>query len=266
MSTGYLLELTDSELARYRMMAERARRDEGDLWATAGIAPGAVVADIGCGPGAIAAELAAVVGPAGSVIAVDADEEALVRARELAARRSLGNVTVRHGDAADTGIKPESIQVAVIRHVLAHNGDREHAIVEHAGSLLRPGGSVLLVDVDLTGQRWLPENRDLTDLQERYVELHRTRGNDPMIGLRLGQLVADADLEVVEHRGWYSLITAAPDLRPPAWIARHALLSAGLATADDLERWSASFDRLDHHPRPTTIFVAVLAAIGRRRR
>ncbi len=63
MTHGYALQLTDSEVDRYRLMAARARRDEVDLWAEAGIAVGATVADLGCGPGAVAAELAEIVGP-----------------------------------------------------------------------------------------------------------------------------------------------------------------------------------------------------------
>ena len=49
--TGYVLALSDAEVARYRMMAQRAAEDEADQWAAAGIAAGAVVADVGCGPG-----------------------------------------------------------------------------------------------------------------------------------------------------------------------------------------------------------------------
>jgi|SRR5581483_1526026 len=265
MTTRYVLELTDSELARYRMMADMARRDEADLWAAAGIAPGTIVADIGCGPGAIAAELATVVGPTGSVLAVDQDDAALTQARALVAGRLLNNVVIGHGDASDTGVAPGSIDVAVVRHVLAHNGGREQSIVDHAASLLHAGGAVLLVDVDLTAQRWVPADTDLAQLQERYVDLHRRRGNDPAVGLRLGQLLGAAGLDVIEHRGWYSLVTPTAEIRPPAWIARRALVDAGLASAGDLERWSTALARLDRCDEPATVFIAMFAAIGRRR-
>jgi tRNA A58 N-methylase Trm61 len=73
MATNYLLALTDTEMQRYRRMAEMAHQDEGELWRTAGIVPGAVVADIGFGPGAVTVELADIVGRSGAVVAVDAD-------------------------------------------------------------------------------------------------------------------------------------------------------------------------------------------------
>jgi precorrin-6B methylase 2 len=262
--SDYVLELTDSELARYTRMAETARRDEGQLWATAGIVPGAAVADIGCGPGAIAVELAEIVGPSGSVVAVDQDENALRRAAELVTHRGLENVTVREARADATGIEASSVDTAVIRHVLAHNGGREQAIIDHAASRLRPGGRLLVADVDLTAHRLLPNDPDLVDLHDRYLELHRARGNDVMVGLRLGRLLAAAGLEVIEHRGWYNLITVAGDMRPPSWVARDALVEAGLATADDIDRWSAAFERLTRSPEPLIVFVAIFAAVGRR--
>ncbi len=81
---GYVLALSDAEVARYRMMAQRAAEDEADQWAAAGIAAGAVVADVRCGPGAVSAGLAELVGPQGRVHAVDRDPQALTLASRAA--------------------------------------------------------------------------------------------------------------------------------------------------------------------------------------
>ena len=56
-------------------------------------------------------------------------------------------------EAAATGLEPGSVDVAVMRHVLAHNGGAEAEIVRHLADVVRPGGSVYLVDVDLTAIR-----------------------------------------------------------------------------------------------------------------
>lgn len=37
---------------------------------------------------------------------------------------------------------------------------------------------------------------DLEDLNDAYVEFHRSRGNDPQVGLRLDELLAAAGLQV----------------------------------------------------------------------
>lgn len=265
MSTAYALSLTDSELRRYAAMAAAAREQEGSLWELAGIVPGATVADVGCGPGSVAAELAEIVGPDGRVIAVDQDPRAVTVAAGLAASRGLHNVVARRADAAATGIEPGTVDTVMVRHVLAHTGGRESVITAHAASLVRPGGAVLLVDVDLTAHRIDPPDDDWDDLQERYARFHRRRGNDPTVGLRLRHLLREAGLDVVVHRGWYWMLAAVPGLRPPAWIARDALVAEGCASAADVERWASMFDAVDARPHPATIFIPLFAAIGVRR-
>jgi SAM-dependent methyltransferase len=260
----YALKLSDAELTRYRLMAEGAARAERDWWAAAGVAEGAVVADVGCGPGAVSLVLARSVGPGGQVVAVDRDPAAVAAAREAVARAEVDNVTVQAGDAHATGVPPGSADVVMIRHVLAHNGGREEAIVAHAVALVRPGGTVYLADIEATAIRTRPADPDFDDLNARYEEWHRRQGNDLSVGLRLGELLRTAGLEQVEHHGLYQVVTVPPGVRPPSWAARDALVDTGLATPDDLQRWDAAFERLDRaDPRPTT-FVPLFVAYGRR--
>ena len=68
---GYSLSLSEAEIDRYRFMAQVARQQESERWASAGLVEGARVGDIGCGPGLVTVELADVVGPRGSVIGVE---------------------------------------------------------------------------------------------------------------------------------------------------------------------------------------------------
>jgi len=93
----YALRLSESELARYRGMAQRAREDESELWQLAGITPGAHVVDVGCGPGAALVAMAGVVAVAGSVTGADADLAAVKRATAATAAEGLAQVSVREG-------------------------------------------------------------------------------------------------------------------------------------------------------------------------
>lgn len=264
MSSDYVLTLSDAEVARYQWMAERAHDGEAAHWAAAGIQPGATVADVGCGPGATSAVLAALVGPGGQVWAVDQDEQAVAAATALAAKLGVDNVRCQVGAANATGLEPASVDVVMMRHVLAHNGGREQAIVDHLASLLKPGGCVYLVDILGPAMRFRSSQETWGDLSERYWEFQTARGNDMSIGLRLGELVTRAGLELVEHRGWYEINPAPPGLRPPAWVAREAMMAAGLVTQDDIDRWSAAFERLDRGEIQVTLFIALFGAIGRR--
>jgi SAM-dependent methyltransferase len=260
----YALELSEGEVERYRMMADRARADEADLWELAGIGPGARVADVGCGPGAMLPALSDAVGPGGRVQAVDADPAAVAAARALAAAAALANVSVAEARADHTGLEPGSLDAVMLRHVLAHNGGAEDAIVAHLATLVRPGGCLYLVDSDGTAVRALPEHADLTDLQERYTAFRAARGDDNRAGLRLADRLARAGLELLEFRGRYFIGQVPAAVRPPSWAAREAMVAAGVATEDDVRRWDRAFREVQAAPVPATVFVPSFTAVGRR--
>lgn len=263
--SDYALALSAVEVERYHVMAEVARRSEARQWATIGIADGASVADVGCGPGAVSALVARLVGPAGQVWAVDREPQALATAAQLAAELGLTNLRCHAGGADATGLAPSAVDVVMMRHVLAHNGGREQVMVDHLATLVRPGGSVYLVDVESGGIRLQPPDPDLVDLGERYCAFQTARGNDLSVGLRLDELIQTAGLELVEFGGRYDIISIRPGFRPPSWAARQMMVDAGFATAEDLARWGAALERADSMGDGMRIFVPVFWAIGRRR-
>jgi SAM-dependent methyltransferase len=260
----YALELDQGEVERYRLMAEQARAAEADLWELAGIGPGARVADVGCGPGAMLPALSGSVGPDGRVQAVDADPAAVAAAGALVAAAGLANVSVAEGRADRTGLEPGSLDTVMLRHVLAHNGGAEDAIVAHLATLVRPGGCLYLVDADGTAVRTLPEQADLADLHERYAAFRAARGDDNRAGLRLADRLVGAGLEVLEFRGRYFIGQPPAAVRPPPWAAREAMVAAGVATEADVRRWDRAFREVAAAPVPPTLFAPFFVAVGRR--
>lgn len=260
----YALSVTDAEIARYRMMAQEAVKAESERWQIAGVVPRAKVADVGCGPAAVSVELAHRVAPHGKVIAVDRDEAAIAAAREVIRRSRADNVELHTSDATETGIEASSLDVAMMRHVLAHNGGREQAIVDHLATLVRPGGTVYLVDSDTAAIRVLDSDPDLDDLIAKYASFHRRRGNDPSVGLRLGQLLQAAGLQLRSFEGICTPLAVPPGMRPPVWAARNAMLAEGAIDDADVERWEAAFARVDAAEIRPTLFVPLFIAIGQR--
>ena len=260
----YTLALSEVEVNRYRLMAKRAREIEVADWTMAGIVEGATVADVGCGPAAVSVELAEVVGPHGRVIAVEKDAHALRQARQMVERAGVSNVLLRSGDAGSTGLESSSVDVAMLRQVLAHNGGAEQTIVDHLAGVVRPRGCVFLVDTDLTAVRSLDLDPELSELPERYVRFHREMGNDPSVGLRLAQLLSRAGLDVVQFRAQWQILASPPGVRPPSWAARDAMVRAGVASEDDVARWGAAFERTDARPDRPTLFIPLFTALGRR--
>lgn len=262
--SDYALKISDAELARYRHMAANARAMEAELWAAAGIVPGAHVIDLGCGPGAVLLALADVVGPQGSVLGVDADAASVEMAQSLIAAAGLDNARAQLGDATATGLPAAAADAVMMRHVLAHNQRIEQDLVDHAASLVRPGGQVYLVDVDASMLRSRDVPADLNDLNDRYIELHARQGNDLAVGLRLVSLLRKAGLEVVQDTAQIVVIDIPPGVRAPAWAARDALVAAGLAEASDLERWEAAYQATDAAPVRPRFFGPQFVAVGRR--
>lgn len=259
----YALALGTAEVSRYQLMADHAMAEEADLWRLAGIVDGAWVADVGCGPGALLPALADAVGPAGKVTGIDADPAVVAAAREYTA--GSGRIWVSEGHAEQTGLPAESLDVVMLRHVLAHNGGREDAIVAHLATLLRPGGCLYLADIDGTAVRIMPDDdADLTECQQRYATFYTRRGNDPRAGLLLAERLRRAGLEILAFRGSYLIREVPPGFRTPSWAARAAMAEAGEATTEDISRWAQAFECLDAaHIRPT-LFAPLFVAVGRR--
>jgi SAM-dependent methyltransferase len=262
--TDYALRMSPTELGRYRMMAAQAQDLEAALWVEAGIVPGAQVVDLGCGPGAALLAMAQAVGADGSVHGVDGDAAALAVAESLIAGAGLTNATVSTGDVAATKVVPGSVDVAVLRHVLAHNGPTEQDIVDHAASLVRPGGCVYLVDVDSSMIRTRPRPPLLDEIAERYETYHVQRGNDLRVGLRLVDLLERAGVEVVVDTMKVTVADIPPGFRPPAWAAREAMVAAGVLDATDVERWAAGFAEIDAADRRPKGFFPIFVAAGRK--
>ena len=264
-SPAYALELSEPERARYREMAKRAREQEADRWQRYGVVPGARVADVGCGPGAVLVVLADLVGSSGSVTGVEPNAEARAAALEEIQHSGLDNAGVVAGVGTATTLEAGTYDLVMIRHVLFHVGDAVQAVLEHAVTLLRPGGHLYTVDVDLTARRFSVDDADFEEQAQRYTDFQRNRGNNVDIGPHLGPLLARAGLEVREHEGVVQKVPG--ELLAigggPMVAARHEMLAAGTITEEDARRYDAAAQRVAAIPH-AAIFMPAYLAVGRK--
>lgn len=109
------------------------------------------VLDIGCGPGFYVAEVLDAVGPTGSVVGIDASASMLAIARH----RCEGYDNVRFEEADATGLPLEvgTVDAALAVQVLEYVPDVPRALNE-MHRVLRPGGRVVIWDVDWTTLSW----------------------------------------------------------------------------------------------------------------
>lgn len=107
--------------------------------------PGDVVADIGAGSGVISALLAEEVLPAGFIIAVDVQDEMLLRLQENARKKGLTNIVPIKGSQKSAALAPQSIDLAIMVDVY-HEFEFPYEMMQHISRAMKPGGRVVLVE------------------------------------------------------------------------------------------------------------------------
>src|SRR5687767_1313813 len=90
---SYSLAASDDEHRRLIALASAESDHVVEACRRAGVIAGSTAVDLGCGPLGALSALSSVVGPAGTVIGIDASASALERAREL-----VPNVRLIHGN------------------------------------------------------------------------------------------------------------------------------------------------------------------------
>jgi ubiquinone/menaquinone biosynthesis C-methylase UbiE len=107
------------------------------------LAPRQVYADLGAGEGLISQLLAA---RAKKVIAVDHSPRMVEVGRDLAKRSGLKNLEYRLGDMENPPIRLGSVDVAILSQAL-HHAVHPPRVLEAAWKILRPGGTLLILDL-----------------------------------------------------------------------------------------------------------------------
>ena len=119
----------------------------------AGIQPGMTVLDFGCGPGRYTIPAARLVGKEGRVYAVDVHPLALKMVARGAAQARLTDLHAINSDC-DTGLAPESIDVALLYDAL-HDVENKESVLREIHRVLKPQGSLSYKDHTLHGEALL---------------------------------------------------------------------------------------------------------------
>jgi arsenite methyltransferase len=126
--------------------------------AAVGARSGDRVLDVGCGPGFYITELLEAVGREGAVVGVDISADMLAVAAKRAAGH--GNVEFHEAGATSLPVPDASFERAVCIQVLEYVRDVPAALAE-MHRVLRPGGRMLVWDVDWSTVSWHAIDRQL---------------------------------------------------------------------------------------------------------
>jgi SAM-dependent methyltransferase len=161
------------------------------------IEPGTSILDVGSGLGQLTRGMARASGVGVRVVGIERDASQLDRARILSAQAGESSlVEFRQGDATLlplSDVEFGAFDLCHSRFVLEHVPDPA-IVVRQMVKATRPGGRVVLQDDDHDVMRVWPEPEGFVSLWQAYMESYRRLGNDPLVGRRLVQLLADAGL------------------------------------------------------------------------
>ena len=265
----YVLRDRDKEeISRLELQHNVWKSETDSVVRKAGFKPGDRLLDMGSGPGFLTFDLADLVGPSGSVLALDNSEFFIEHLRREARTQHLNWVRGEVADISEFEYEESSLDGAISRWVLMFLSDPEVVLARIAGAL-RPGGTFAAMEyIQFKSMSLWPEGPNFRRLYDAVHDLIARFGGDADIGGRIPGLLQRTGFEVVE---------LFPILRvgrsgSPLWIWLDAatrnhpnLIEAGLLSAPELDafedEWAA------RSKDPTAFFTAppVLATIAHKR-
>jgi len=245
---SYVLQRTEAEMARLRAQSKALEPLTLRVLERAGVRTGMRCLDAGCGPGEVMRLLGRMVGAEGHVTGLDIDV-AMGRRTVEALRREegprfdfvAGDVTRREA----VGGGPFDLVFA--RLLLCHMTDPA-GTVRHLAEQLRPGGTLVLMDYDMSHFSVRPEHPEVERGFQIVTECFRRSGKDADAGLRLGQYLTEAGLppalgyEAQALLG--SIATVGPMLDGVLGSLTQAALAQGIAGPEEVEAIRATVRRL----------------------
>lgn len=195
----YVLGTDEAEFQRlgfqHRLWSDLAHQ----TWKHARIGPGRTVLDVGSGPGFATLDMAQIVGPGGSLLAVDESPAFLERLRAEARSRSLHTIRTLQCDAQRLDaaqIEPGSFDLAYARWVLCFVADAG-AVVRGVARALKPGGRFAINDYfNYESMTIAPKHEAFSRAIRAVGRSWRDRGGDPDVVGRLPALCRAAGLRV----------------------------------------------------------------------
>lgn len=191
--TIYVLGHSPAEIQRLKAQAEILRPITERLLLSAGIGPGMRVLDIGCGTADVAMLAAELVGPSGSIVAIDRNSQVLAIARERAQTAGLRQISFETG-SAEVFFDKDLFDLVIGRYVLIYQSDPVD-LLRAAARLVKPNGSVAFHEFRLRQKCHSTPNVPLFELVEKLIRMafsHALPNCDA--GDRLIQHFSDAGL------------------------------------------------------------------------
>jgi SAM-dependent methyltransferase len=265
----YVLGTGDAEVERLGLQHRVWRARALDCWQRAGVTAGSSVIDVGAGPGWASFDLAELVGPTGSVTAVEQSPRFLAALEAERARRRHANLRACRVDLMADALPASDCDFAWCRWVASFVSDRE-ALVRRIAAALRAGGVAMFHEyADYATWRWLPRDARVERVVEHIMRSWREAGGEPNAGVELPPLLEGAGLAVRTTTPLVDCVAAGHPVWQ--WLAAFAevslvrMVEGGHATAQWADEVRAAFRAAERGAGVRTMGPMVLEIIAEKR-
>jgi SAM-dependent methyltransferase len=265
----YILGTHDAEIARLRLQHSVWRPRMLDAWRRAGITQGQTVIDLGSGPGYGALELAEIVGPAGSVIAVERSARFLDALRATAAERALGNIKTVEADITEQPLGRGVADASWCRWLFSWLTNPERA-VDNLAAALRPGGIAVFHEyLNYAGWQLAPHSPVFASFVAAIIESVHKTGAQMDAALTLPTLLERAGFEIVSLTPIVDVVAPSNYVWqwPAAFIRGYhgKLVEQNLITPDHAAKVLDLLDQAERSGTTRMVTPTVLEIVARRR-
>ncbi|HCU06586.1 MAG TPA: hypothetical protein DIC42_03280 [Holosporales bacterium] len=232
----------------------------------AGLSSGMHAWEYGCGNGAITCTLSEIVGPTGSVTAVDQSKEQLDRVLSTATNKGLSNVITRQ-ENLDTFVPPiHKADFVFGRYILMHLQNPKNILENIHARLLKPNGIALFGEPSWDKTYFEGENEDdLLRFREAVIQLGQTKGVDYNFGEKLRSAMLAQNFKVVQEEN--VTFSCFGKNFVDLWSIRLKELSPELidkkcASTQDVDRWFSIAEKLNKNPANTAMHAPMYYVSG----
>lgn len=193
--------------------------------------PGMDVLDVGCGTGAVTRILAERVSP-GRVVGIDLSEERLSIARDLAEEQGVSNVEYVRADVRDLDLEGRRFDLTYSRCLFQYlPGQAGVDTLAGMKRLARPGGTVVVADIDGNHLYRYPLDEEWEDVLEQLVNGVEAIGFDAFVGRKLYSMFRRVGLQGIQVNimPYYLIAGGADPTSLRVWEMKMQILAETLA-------------------------------------
>lgn len=203
----YVLGTHDDEIYRLGFQHRVWRPRALDAWMRARIGDGAKVIDFGAGPGFATMDLAEIVGPTGTVYALERSRRFLDTLEAQAKARGFTQVKAFEVDVETDPLPVGDADAAWVRWVLAFLPQPKPALQKLVDAL-RPGAALVIHEyIDYRTWRLAPPAPNFERFVDEVVANWRAAGGEPDIGRELPAWLTQMGMKLESFRPYVDVVS-----------------------------------------------------------